>query len=159
MVYNSSLELSTAGPIFFNPQLSNIDYLLFIPIDKNNTGDPINLLFVMDNLIFSAYCNDNNSCTNDTFNPSLLSCSYQMKECPDDGDPCTSYSCDSSSGDCVVSYDRCDDSDGCTLDFCVPGVGCRNDLFCQSTPCIEATCTSDRACLKRNITCDGKKKI
>jgi len=97
------------------------------------------------NAAADAKCSDNNACT--------------------EGDAC-------SGGLCVASAAKvCDDSNACTLDACVPDLGCvsgplavacddGNTLtindFCQGGACIglPAACTSDAACSDGNACTD-----
>src|SRR5262245_53868501 len=47
-------------------------------------------------------------------------------DCPaacDDGNPCTTDTCDTESGTCVYTAVVCNDHDGCTTDVCDPAAG------------------------------------
>ena len=98
-------------------------------------------------------CDDKNPCTDDFCDVSLGCVATNNKDACDNGDLCTSGdvcsggSC--SAGETVV----CDDGDGCTLDACLPNLGCvlvgesadfspcnDNDASTQSDLCLSGAC-------------------
>ncbi len=66
------------------------------------------------------YCDDDNPCTIDSYNPTTKSCSNIAKDC-DDNDLCTTERCDPISGSCIYSTFVCGDDDLCTFDMCDKG--------------------------------------
>jgi hypothetical protein len=90
-------------------------------------------------------------CQQSTFDPDRGVC--RTTNAPDgtacDGNNCLVHaSC--SSGRCVGEFADCDDDNACTLDSCVPGVGCQhqlNDAACKSDdPCQTAWCDPLSGC-------------
>ena len=67
-------------------------------------------------------CNDGNACTTDTCNPATAACVYTPITC-NDNNACTTDTCDPATG-CVYTPITCDDSDACTTDTCEPVTGC-----------------------------------
>ncbi len=89
-----------------------------------------------------AVCDDDNPCTDDECEPGQ-GCVHDWNKAPcDDGDPCTTQDrCHE--GDCLGGLPLdCDDHAPCTLDFCVPMLGCRHGEVPE-------------ACNDRDDDCDG----
>jgi phage FluMu protein Com len=80
-------------------------------------------------------CDDGNACTTDTCDTTTGTCVHTTMQCPDDGNPCTIDQC--LNGSCVGlpnSRAACDDHNACTLfDECVGTLctGGSQTLFCQ----------------------------
>jgi hypothetical protein len=66
-------------------------------------------------------CDDGNPCTTDSCDPAL-GCIYTAVDC-DDGNPCTTDFCDQATGLCIHTPINCDDGLICTDDFCDPATG------------------------------------
>lgn len=85
----------------------------------------------------------------DTISASLGSACVGEPIVCDDGDPCTTDTCEDGIG-CVSTPTVCDDLDACTADTCVPGIGC------QFTPAVDCDdgddCTLD-SCDPATGTC------
>src|SRR2546427_758638 len=67
-------------------------------------------------------------------------------DCPpcDDGNACTSDTCDPSTGTCGHAPIVCDDANLCTTDTCDPAIGCVFDPLSAGTPCDDGkACTQD----------------
>jgi hypothetical protein len=125
--------------------------------------------FSLDNLIFDADCDDGVNCTIDSFVLDTLSCSHQTVEC-DDGNPCTSQTCDSNS-QCIFQFLNCDDGNGqkklifniyilfffiflgCTFDYCSSG-NCKHKDICVSDACQVSTCMNNTLCRSEEVSCD-----
>jgi len=118
-------------------------------------------------------CDDGNPCTTDTCKPATgcqhtplpdgASCAdrdlcngsetCQGGTCTagtplvcDDGNPCTTDSCDPAIG-CVFTY-ACDDGNPCTADTCDPGTGCQHAAVADGTACPDGNvCNGDETCL------------
>jgi len=69
-------------------------------------------------------CDDGNACTTDSCDP-IAGCIHVAASC-DDSDACTSDSCDPVAG-CIHAAASCDDSDACTSDSCDPVIGCSHE--------------------------------
>jgi hypothetical protein len=97
-------------------------------------------------------CNDGNLCTTDSCNPSNGQCIYTTKNCDDDN-LCTTDSCNS--GNCVNTFKDCDDGDSCTSDSCNSQTGsCSNTLSCDDGDlCTDDSC-SNGDCTNTPKTCD-----
>ncbi|MCA9516824.1 MAG: hypothetical protein KC635_17905 [Myxococcales bacterium] len=64
----------------------------------------------------------------------------------DDGDPCTTDTCDPVQG-CLFNPRTCDDGNACTADSCDPTVGCVNAPTDSGTACNDGSaCTIGEAC-------------
>ncbi len=90
-----------------------------------------------------SFCDDGNLCTLNACNatgscvvtglmPAGTTCEY--------GHLCTESACDSA-GTCVVTDNNCDDGNPCTVDQCVPTVGCEHMTLPFSIPCFPDPCT------------------
>lgn len=84
-------------------------------------------------------CNDGNACTTDSCNTST-GCVNTPINC-DDGDPCTADSCDPGSG-CQNVGPGCVDNDGC----CPAGCTIANDNDCPPFVCGNGTCEEGEDC-------------
>src|SRR5690349_1886046 len=70
-------------------------------------------------------CDDDNACTDDSFDRAAARCRHaeHEREC-DDGSACTNADrCHA--GQCLGQAVQCNDNDVCTLDLCDPADGCR----------------------------------
>lgn len=97
----------------------------------------------------NADCADDNRCTIVACVDCL--CQTTAVSC-DDGDPCTTDSCDPVNG-CMSSTTVCDDGDSCTVDECDPLVGCiATPIECpDGDDCVDGACFDDE-CV--GIDCD-----
>ncbi|HIA04333.1 MAG TPA: hypothetical protein EYN66_20975, partial [Myxococcales bacterium] len=99
-------------------------------------------------------CNDGNACTTDSCN-SLSGCQNQPAlngtPCPDANLCNGNETCQS--GKCAAGITiKCDDGKQCTLDACDPKLGCTNKEAVNDTPCPDATlCNGNELC--QNGTC------
>ncbi len=100
-------------------------------------------------------CNDGDACTTDTCNPSTGSCVYSPKDCGD-GDACTNDAC-FATGVCIHSQINCNDGDACTTDTCNTSTGCQyTTLSCNdSNLCTNDFCNPETGCEYLPITCGG----
>jgi photosystem II stability/assembly factor-like uncharacterized protein len=100
-------------------------------------------------LVGMVACNDGNACTSDSCNPATGACTHTptVAAC-DDGNDCTSGDyCDA--GRCVGSAAvSCDDGNECTADSCAPNSGCQNE------PLIAALCDDGNPCTVGDL-CSG----
>lgn len=90
-------------------------------------------------------CNDGNACTDDSCDPDS-GCVFDANDAPcDDGNTCTlGDQCEG--GSCqFTQLEDCDDSNGCTDEFCDPSVGCKSTL--NEDPCDDGSaCTVGDQC-------------
>lgn len=94
-------------------------------------------------------CEDGDACTTDTCNTSLGggTCQHMPRDCSLEGSECTTDSCDALSGTCVHEPDdeACDDGNPCTDDICTVNNGCSG--VANSDPCDDGdVCTEDDIC-------------
>ena len=92
-------------------------------------------------------CDDGDLCTTDTCDAGLRLCRHTPVLC-DDGDPCTEDACDASSGGCLFTPRPCDDGDPCTVDGCLGGL-------CLFTPQEGAACDDGLPCTDEDRCVDG----
>ena len=101
-------------------------------------------------------CDDGNACTTDTCDEGNDACIHTPVTC-DDGDTCTTDTYDPATG-CVFAPIDCDDGNACTTDSCDPAVGCVHDAVeCEdANPCTDDTCDPASGCVYVNNTapCD-----
>jgi hypothetical protein len=73
-------------------------------------------------------------------------CTYTAVNC-DDGDVCTTDTCDPATG-CMNAPVDCDDNDACTVDSCSPSNCCvaNGGLGCDNPECQDAVCAIDPFC-------------
>ena len=90
-------------------------------------------------------CQDANSCTDDTCDPTLGCLHTPGNGACDDGNKCTSGD-HCAAGKCVFdSVEQCDDENPCTIDSCDPGSGCVYEL--GTGPCDDGdVCTLGDHC-------------
>jgi hypothetical protein len=100
-------------------------------------------------------CDDGDLCTTDTCNSG--SCSNTAQNC-DDGDACTADTCDPGTGACGSDAVSCDDDNACTSDSCDAVLGCVNtETLCPDDGDL---CTTDAcdpgtgSCESTPIDCD-----
>ena len=105
--------------------------------------------------LFGSVCDDGDACTTDTCN-SDGTCAHSIPTDCDDGNPCTADSCDPITGGCLntpLDGGTCDDGNVCTG----PVDQCDSTGQCHGVP-IEGCCTADAACNDNNActvdTCD-----
>ncbi len=103
-------------------------------------------------------CGDANPCTVESCDPvngCLVTPAMPGTDC-DDGDPCNgAASCDGS-GNCAAGpAPNCDDLNVCTMDACVPFMGCMSSALQPGTPCLDGNaCNGAEACNAAG-TCEG----
>jgi hypothetical protein len=85
-------------------------------------------------------CDDGNACTTDSCDPAI-GCVHTPVPCYD-GNACTTYTCDPATG-CVYGSVSCDDGDACTTDSCDPATGCGH--ACNATGSSDPCC-ADPGC-------------
>ncbi|MDD5194019.1 MAG: hypothetical protein PHF67_05575, partial [Candidatus Nanoarchaeia archaeon] len=90
-------------------------------------------------------CDDSNSCTDDSCSPAF-GCVNTPKSCSD-GDICTDDSCESSTGNCIHTYDATNDA-SCT---CIPN--------CNGNECGDDGCGGSCGSCSENQCCDNRKCI
>src|SRR5262249_48510163 len=83
-------------------------------------------------------CNDGNPCTTDSCDPATGK-GVSTPSC-DDGNPCTIDTCEPATGQCLNTPIDCDDGNVCTKDFCDP------NGQCQHQPEVGQTCDDGNAC-------------
>lgn len=101
----------------------------------------------------AVVCNDDNICTTDYCNP-LVGCKFINNALPcDDHDPC-SVGDKCLGGICKKGPDQlvCEDDNTCTMEACVPGVGCK--FF----PIVNAQCSDFNSCTYGDHCVDGECK-
>jgi hypothetical protein len=98
-------------------------------------------------------CDDGNACTTDTCDVAQGGCVHTDVNC-DDGDACTTDSCDPATG-CVHTPISCDDGNACTEDSCDPAVGCvHTPIKCDDgDPCTEDRCDPASGCVFTQLIC------
>jgi len=89
-------------------------------------------------------CDDGNACTTDSCDPAE-GCTTEPVTC-DDGNACTTDSCDPATG-CTTEPVTCDDGDACTTDSCDPATGCTTEPVtcddndaCTTDSCVDGEC-------------------
>ena len=82
-------------------------------------------------------CDDGNACTTDSCNPATGTCNNAAVVC-NDGNACTTDSCDATTGQCRYDVRTCDDNNACTIDSCDLATG-----LCKNTP---KTCNDGLSC-------------
>jgi len=92
-------------------------------------------------------CDDGNACTTDSCDTNTGNCTHvdHSVDCVSQ-DPCLIGSCNTTNGQCIYADVVCDDGINCTEDICVTGVGC------QYTP-IDQRCLNYDGCAN-NGTCN-----
>ncbi len=99
----------------------------------------------------ASHCNDGDACTDDLCVPAV-GCVHRFNRAPcETGDPCLSGDrC--ANGVCIEGNEpaSCDDGNICTVDVCVPRVGCQYQPTTAScsdgNPCTEGDYCADGAC-------------
>jgi hypothetical protein len=100
-------------------------------------------------------CNDNNPCTTDTCDPTTGKCVFtdvaDGTSCGA-GTACTSQVCQT--GRCVIRPVSCNDNNPCTFDFCLPATGCQHFPLPNGSACNDNNiCTVRDRC--QGGTCTG----
>ena len=98
-----------------------------------------------------ADCNDGNACTTDSCNTATGSCSNAPISC-NDGNTCTTDSCNPATG-CGNAPITCNDGSTCTDDSCNPSAGC---VFVDNRTCA-AFCSPKAASCSNNAECCSNK--
>ncbi len=100
-----------------------------------------------------APCNDGNPCTTDTCDPKkgCLFTNVAAKTACDDGNACTTGDACDAAGKCVGVGKSCDDGNPCTVDSCANNV-------CTSKPEAAKTACNDNDSCTQLDACDGKGK-
>ena len=120
-------------------------------------------------------CDELDACTADTcdLTTGVGVCSNDPIVCADDGNACTTNSCDPATGFCSNDPISCDDEIGCTVDSCDSSVGCEHDdttcpicsgdkavcAFpedCCSFNCIGGTCRGNLNPSEPSLCCEGR---
>ncbi len=102
-----------------------------------------------------ACSDDGDACTSDVCS-ATAQCRHVPRTC-NDGIECTVDACVPGVG-CVATPDdtRCDDDEACTADQCDPATGCVHDPEPDGTPCSDGSfCTTGDACLGGTCTPQG----
>ncbi len=159
-----TLFANALGPVQATLAISG-DVALSVPVTANVVADPA--------------CPQADPCTISVFQPDAGRCATHAEPdgmACDAGDPCQAQtSC--AQGVCKGILQNCDDGDGCTVDFCAPGVGCQHldesascfganpcqvyycdpTLGCQSTSAADGTpCAAEVACVHANVCFQGQ---
>ena len=102
----------------------------------------------------TASCSDRNACTlGDTCRDGACQPGTILRNC-DDGNACTTDTCDPASGECRHTDTPCDDSNPCTIDNCDPRSGGCNHFPYDGAVCDDGNpCTSGDVC--RSAACTG----
>lgn len=102
----------------------------------------------------SIACDDDDACTSIDFCVDSQCVGQEAVVCADDGDPCTTESCDQDTG-CDSSATPCEDGNDCTADNCVEGVGCDYPLSEDGDECDDGdACTDKEYCEAGTCTSD-----
>eukprot|EP01113_Clastostelium_recurvatum_P039368 TRINITY_DN5_c0_g1_i4.p1 TRINITY_DN5_c0_g1~~TRINITY_DN5_c0_g1_i4.p1 ORF type:complete len:769 (-),score=169.15 TRINITY_DN5_c0_g1_i4:143-2449(-) len=98
---------------------------------------------------------DNNPCTVDQCVAAQGGCIYPNKVCDDNQGLCTTKQCSPDTGDCVFTAVDCDDDNACTIDTCVPAVGCvhKVDTCNDDNACTVDTCDKTTGCQHKSRDC------
>ncbi len=106
-----------------------------------------------DDCVCMLPCDDGDPCTTDSCDP-VLGCVTAPIVC-NDGNACTTDSCDAVLG-CVTAPIVCDDTDPCTTDSCDSVLGCVTaPVVCDDTdPCTTDSCDPVLGCVTAPIVCD-----
>ncbi|MBP46864.1 MAG: hypothetical protein CMH53_02915, partial [Myxococcales bacterium] len=97
-------------------------------------------------------CDDSNPCTTDSCDPSSGCKNNANNDKCDDGNACTAKDV-CANGKCAGKDDsakKCDDSNPCTKDSCDPKIGCKNDNDDK------ASCDDGDACTAKDVCKGGK---
>jgi hypothetical protein len=105
-------------------------------------------------------CDDGDACTTDSCDTTTGGCLNVPIVC-DDEDVCTTDSCDPITGSCQFSSPKsCDDNNSCTLDVCDPIRDCLHtpdDLVCASgDPCLIGFCDLTLGCQTKPAVCPAQ---
>jgi hypothetical protein len=76
-------------------------------------------------------CSDNDVCSIPWYDPDTGECNSEPVVCPDDGNACTTSSCNIFTGMCDAVAVSCDDGMEGTLDYCNPDEGCEHVPMCD----------------------------
>ncbi len=82
-------------------------------------------------------CDDGNACTTDSCDPATGQCTNTPISC-NDNNACTTDSCNPATGQCTNTPISCNDNNACTTDSCNPATG-----QCINTP---TSCNDNNAC-------------
>jgi len=98
-------------------------------------------------------CDDGNACTTDSCD-AVNGCQNTPIVCNDD-DACTTDTCDPAIG-CVYTPIVCNDDDACTTDTCDPAIGCvYTPIVCDDgSACTTDTCDPAIGCVYTPIVCN-----
>ncbi|MGV8125770.1 MAG: hypothetical protein ACP5PV_00985 [Methanothrix sp.] len=98
-------------------------------------------------------CDDGNACTTDSCDP-LTGCSHAAVDC-NDNNACTTDTCDPATG-CSHAAMDCKDNDACTTDSCDPATGCSHAAVdCKDNDaCTTDTCDPVNGCTNVLVECD-----
>lgn len=118
------------------------DWWLFFESSKFDIVAPIACI----SCEFDEDCDDGEACTTDTCNVDDEVCVFTPVVC-DDGDACTADSCNDATGACDAVVISCDDGDACTIDSCDSVTGCVNDpIDCDDGDACTADSCSGGSC-------------
>ncbi len=95
---------------------------------------------------FVTRCNDGDACTTDSCEPATGACVHTAVVC-DDNNVCTTNSCNPTTG-CVYTPINCDDNNACTADGCNPTSGCYHmPIICNdNNACTTDSCNTVTGC-------------
>ncbi|EGC33174.1 hypothetical protein DICPUDRAFT_98645 [Dictyostelium purpureum] len=98
-------------------------------------------------------CDDGNLCTTDSCDPKTGKCSNVPVEC-EAKDACNKPQCNMATGQCIIT-DVCNDGSICTEDSCSPDGKCINTkITCDDkNKCTNDYCKIGEGCMHSNITC------
>lgn len=107
---------------------------------------------------FDEDCDDGDGCTTDTCNVDDEVCVFMPVDCNDDN-ACTADSC--VNGACVNEPISCDDGDACTIDSCDTVTGCESEPIdcddsdvCTADSCDAGICYNEPICGLADGCCD-----
>ncbi len=151
-----------------------INDTIIIYTENNSTSESLNQSFSTRHP--PPDCDDNDSCTIDTFNGkeclhTLLDCSddnattfdycyegncvHILTSC-NDSNPCTTDSYNGTG--CVHTSENCDDGKPCTADSCDPEEGCKHVSICDDgNPCTLDYCDGVWGCRHTPVACGQEK--
>ncbi len=108
-------------------------------------------------------CDDNDPCTDDVCDPASGACSHVPVDCSNLNSECGTYACNPTDGACVATFadTACDDGNPCTTDTCDAATGaCAHeqvDCTGQNTECINFICNeANGSCMPAEVpdACD-----
>jgi hypothetical protein len=103
-------------------------------------------------------CDDGNMCTTDTCN-TATGCVFTPNAPCNDNNKCTDDSCNPATG-CVYTPIVCNDNSKCTDDSCNPATGCvYTPIVCNdNSKCTDDSCNTATGCVYTPIVCNDNSK-